>query len=169
MTKYQGERIKTYRSGHPTDTQLASLYRLYEFFVVGWTTQARRELEYHWRQTKWPISEIPEIQDDDTTRLGILVALIRIMCEDFNTLVRRGYTRGKSLDDPADSQSEGDGVLLVEKLPEWVQNFGRVTQHEDEWIHMPDALGHANVGEPGLSEQFQSVGIIVREPRFRLA
>lgn len=36
MTRFQGDRVNNCRTGSPTDTPLASLYRLYQFFVVGW-------------------------------------------------------------------------------------------------------------------------------------
>lgn len=171
MSQYQGKRASKYRTGSSGgDTPYKSLLRLYAFFVVGWGSQGRQEVEYFWNQKDWRLLEIPDPQDPDKVRLGILVALVRLLAKDFNVLLEGGLQRGGTLPSPlklSEKAEEKEGILL-ETVPEWVEQFIRVTSDKNEWIHIPDAVGYPGVNDSGLSVEFKEVGIIVKEPRFRL-
>ncbi|KAG8929370.1 hypothetical protein FRC01_004421 [Tulasnella sp. 417] len=170
MTQYQGNRASKYRTGAAGgDTPYKSLLRLYTFFVVGWGSQGRQEVEYFWKQKDWMLLQIPDPQDPDRVRLGILVVLVRLLAKDFNVLLEGGLQRGEALPSPLRvSNPEEKGDIVLETVPEWVEQFNRVTGDKNEWIHVPDAVGYPGVNDPGLSAEFKEVGVIVKEPRFRL-
>lgn len=171
MTQYQGNRASKYRTGDSGgDTPYKSLLRLYTFFVVGWGSQGRQEVEYFWNQKDWRLSQILDPQDPDKVRLGILVVLVRLLAKDFNALLEGGLARGGPLPSPLrlGEKPEGKEDIPLETVPEWVEQFIRVTGYKNEWIHIPDAVGYPGVNDPGLSGEFKEVGIIVKEPRFRL-
>jgi len=171
MTKYQGNRALKFRAGSTGDTPLASLGRLYQFFVVGWRTQARSELEYFWNQTDpaWAMAQIPDPQDHrDSIRYGIFVVLVRLMTKDFNTLIQMGYRRGIPFIQSAQAEVQKTDTAELETVPEWVQSFDRVAGDKNEWVVIPDTTGYPEVNSRGLSEEFREVGILVREPPFRM-
>lgn len=171
MSQYQGKRATKYRTGASGgDTPSKSLLRLYTFFVVGWGSQGRQEVEYFWNQKDWSLSQIPDPQDPDNVRLGILVVLVRLLAKDFNGLLGGGLARGAPLPSPLrlPEKTEEKEDIPLETVPEWVEQFQRVTSSKNEWIHIPDAVGYPGVNDPGLSEEFKEVGIVVKEPRFRL-
>ncbi|KZV61753.1 hypothetical protein PENSPDRAFT_284401 [Peniophora sp. CONT] len=76
------------------DTPTASLYRLYEFFIIGWVTAYRNELEYFCRQhPDWAIAELPDPADHYPLRYTIISVLTRLMCESFNRRIELGLPR----------------------------------------------------------------------------
>ncbi|KAG9003605.1 hypothetical protein FRB90_011144, partial [Tulasnella sp. 427] len=171
MSQYQGNRASKYRTGTSGgDTPYKSLLRLYTFFVVGWGSQGRLEVEYFWKQKDWKLSEIPDPLDPDNVRLGILVVLVRLLAKDFNVLLEGGLSRGEALPSPLrlPQKTEEKDDTALEVAPEWVEQFSRVTSDKNEWIHIPDAVGYPGVNDTGLSVEFKQVGILVKEPRFRL-
>lgn len=172
MTRYQGSRIAKFRVGSVGgDTPGASLKRLYQFFVVGWTSQAASEVGYFWNQggEEWQLARVPEPVHPDRVRRGIMVVLMRLMCKDFNAAIAKGYPRGSALTGLTGPPPENlSDKPLPEVLPEWVEQFTRVTNDEKEWVQIPDAKGFSEPDDPGVSEDFKKVGIVVKETKFRL-
>jgi hypothetical protein len=116
----------TYR-GSPTapDTPTASLLRLFEFFVVEWTTQIRNELEYFNRQHTWAVADIPDPADPDPVRYAILAVLTKLMCTAFNGRIEMGLPR----DTPAiimDWDELAARPKVLEHPPSWALAVGRV-------------------------------------------
>src|SRR5262245_54864265 len=107
----------------PADSPTASLYRLYQFFIIDWTTQFRNELEYFCTQPpRWPVSDIPDPQDPDSARYAVLAVLTRLMCSAFNRRIELGLPR----DAPPivlDFEELARRPKMYETAPEWA---GRV-------------------------------------------
>ncbi|KAG8878884.1 hypothetical protein FRB97_002121 [Tulasnella sp. 331] len=190
MTQFQGERVLKCRTGPPTDTSLASLYRLYQFFVVGWTTAARAEMRYFWQQATWSLVDIPDPKDDvDQIRYTIVAVLVRMLCKEFNVWVDRGFSRGSPITSSSPSAgtsevppsttlgnagpdmgvaSESEERKGHEVPPAWVTVVPRVTEKGGGWVRIPGVRGIPDEHDQGLSEEFWSAGILVEEPYLRL-
>ncbi|KAG9002225.1 hypothetical protein FRB94_004040 [Tulasnella sp. JGI-2019a] len=194
MTRFQGARVAKCRTGPPTDTPLKSLYRLYQFFVVGWTTAARAEMRYFWQQESWLLIDIPDPLDVDEIRYAIVAVLVRVLCKEFNGFrIERGLARGSAITTsppsaagPAGEQSVSPTTLSntdethvdaktapimegkIEAVPAWVSAVPRVTEKGGGWVRLPGVRGVPDEHDQGLSEDFWVAGILVEEPHLRL-
>ncbi|KAH7255834.1 uncharacterized protein BKA55DRAFT_593050 [Fusarium redolens] len=72
---------------------VASLYRMYEYLVVGYTAGLRSEMEY-FNQSTWSVKAIPDPEDTDPARYAILAVLTHYLAKAFNPLIERGLPRG---------------------------------------------------------------------------
>ena len=79
---------------HFPDSPLASLYRLYEFFVIDRATSFRTEAEWFRENAKWAVHDIPDPKDTDPLRYAILAGLTEVLAFGFNWLVNQGLPRG---------------------------------------------------------------------------
>ena len=60
-------------------TPNASLYRMYEYFVTGFNTGLRSEIEYFFNHKTWIVSQIPDPEDPDSARYAILTVLTQYL------------------------------------------------------------------------------------------
>ncbi|PCH35137.1 hypothetical protein WOLCODRAFT_133750 [Wolfiporia cocos MD-104 SS10] len=143
------------------DTPLASLYRLYEFFVIDWTTQLRNELEYFCREHHdWLVSAIPDPADPDPVRYAILAALTTLMCEAFNRRVDLGLPR----DAPPiieDFEALKAQPKIYEQPPKWAEDVSPLP----EIVYIPDANGQIlEEHDSKASKEFKRWNIVVCMP-----
>ncbi|KAF8334505.1 hypothetical protein F5887DRAFT_892644 [Amanita rubescens] len=146
------------------DTPSASLYRLYEFFVLGWNINFRDELEYFCRShPDWAISSIPKPVDDpnpDPVRRAILAVLTQLMCDAFNRRIAYGLPR----DAPpivTDFTELAARPKVFEEAPEWAK---RVKPLEKRF-YIPNREGKVLDGDDeDVSEEFKAMNIVVQAP-----
>lgn len=106
----------------------ASLYRMYEYFVVGYNTGLRSEIEFFYNQPTWHVSALPDPEDPDPQRYAILAALPHYLVIAFNRLAERGLPRGS----PAiiTGIEEEDKLraqeVKLETEPEWTKHVPRL-------------------------------------------
>ncbi|KZT00542.1 uncharacterized protein LAESUDRAFT_536937 [Laetiporus sulphureus 93-53] len=145
----------------PPDTPLASFYRIYEFFVLEWTTAIRNELEYFCgTHPDWSISALPDPADPDPVRYATLAVLTRLMCDAFNRRIELGLPRNA----PAiilDFEELQARPKVYERPPAWAERVPPLAER----VFIRDAQGNAPVeGESDISEEFETMNIIVRMP-----
>ncbi|KAI1185629.1 hypothetical protein F5B17DRAFT_445616 [Nemania serpens] len=103
-------------------TPTASLYRMYEYIVVGFTMGLRTEIEFFFNQgPTWAVSSIPDPEDPDPQRYVILSVLPFYLCKAFNRLIERGLPRGSPAIIAGDAELEElrSRPIVLEKEPEW--------------------------------------------------
>ena len=148
---------------HP-DTPSASLYRLYEFFILDWNIKFRDELEYFCcSHPDWAISSIPEPADDDDpdpVRRVILAVLTQLMCDAFNRRIEYGLPR----DAPpivTDFAELAARPKVFEETPDWAKRVKPL----DEIFYIPNRDGKVLDGnDEDVSEEFKAMNIIVQIP-----
>ena len=143
------------------DTPSAAFYRIYEFFVLGWTTAFRNELEYFCcSHPDWSISALPDPADSDPMRYSVLSVLTRLMCASFNRRIELGLPR----DAPPiiiDFAALRARPKVYETPPEWAE---RVVALEEK-VSLPNAEGKKLAeNDPEVSEEFRVMNIIVQMP-----
>ncbi|KAF8550156.1 hypothetical protein OG21DRAFT_1514396 [Imleria badia] len=143
------------------DSPSASFYRIYEFFVLGWTTAFRNEFEYFCcSHPDWSISALPDPADPDPTRYAVLAVLTRLMCASFNRRIELGLPR----DAPAiiiDFAALQARPKVYEAPPEWAE---RVVALEEK-VFLPNAQGKQLAEDDSeVSEEFRAMNIIVQMP-----
>lgn len=79
---------------HLPDSPLASLYRIYEYFVTGKSTLFVFETEWFQHCAHWAVYDIPDPKDTDPLRYAILAGLTEILCVGFNRVIAIGKPRG---------------------------------------------------------------------------
>lgn len=157
------------RSPYLADTPSASFYRLYQFFVIDWTTQFRNELEYFWGQASWAVSDIPDPglgsdglpEKDAKLRKAVLAGLTRIMEKAYNRLISKGLPR----DAPAiveDWDELKARPRVLERIPEWAEEVEKL----ELTVELPDAEGKVLSGEEEGDEDFAKYGIRVASPHW---
>ena len=143
------------------DSPSASFYRIYEFFVLGWTTAFRNELEYFCcTHPDWSVSALPDPADPDPMRYAVLAVLTRLMCASFNRRIEQGLPRDAPpiIVDFAELQAR---PKVFESPPEWAD---RVVPLEER-VFMPDAKGEKLPEDDSeVSEEFRTMNIIVQMP-----
>ena len=143
------------------DSASASFYRIYEFFVLGWTTAFRNELEYFCCcHPDWSVTALPDPADPDPTRYAVFAVLTQLMCASFNRRIERGLPR----DAPAiiiDFAALRARPKVYEKPPGWA---GHVAALEEK-VFIPGADGkELPEDDPEVSEEFRAMNIIVQMP-----
>ncbi|GAW23792.1 hypothetical protein ANO14919_133690 [Xylariales sp. No.14919] len=142
-------------------TPTASLYRMYEYLVVGFTIGLRTEIEFFFNQPTWAVSAIPDPQDADPQRYAILSILPYYLCKAFNRLIERGLPRGSPAiiaGDEAERELRARPIVLEEE-PEWASKVPSLP----EKLTIPRRQGE-EPEEEYISERFMSKNIIVEEP-----
>ena len=148
---------------HP-DTPSASLYRLYEFFILDWNVKFRDELEYFCcSHPDWAVSSIPEPADStnpDPIRRAILAILTQLMCNAFNRRIEYGLPR----DAPpiiTDFAELAARPKVFEETPDWAKRVKPL----DEKFYIPNKDGKVlNGNEEDVSEEFKAMNIVVQMP-----
>ncbi len=151
-----GERAQT-----PGRTPTASLYRMYEYLVVGYTIGLRTEIEFFFNRPTWAVAEIPDPEDPDPERYAILAVLPFYLCMAFNRLIERGLPRGS----PA--------IIMGLEMEEELKRRPVVLEEEPSWVARVPALPQVLVipdesgKEPPEEERslrFLDMNIIAEEP-----
>ncbi|KAH7188880.1 uncharacterized protein B0J16DRAFT_318526 [Fusarium flagelliforme] len=152
------------RHGKPASTKgrtpNASLYRMYEYLVVGYTVGLRSEIEYFFNQPTWSVESIPDPEDADAARYAILAILTHYLVKAFNRLIERGLSRGcpAIIDTDTKAKLRSQEVVLKQQ-PSWVKFVRRL----DEPFTIPNASGETPV-DSALSVEFLAMNIIIAEP-----
>ncbi|KAK2762163.1 hypothetical protein FQN54_001171 [Arachnomyces sp. PD_36] len=108
------------------DSSLYVLYRLYECIVLDKVFGYRNILEQFWRQSQWPISQIPDPEDADPARYAFLAGVTYLMVRSFNARVSIGLTRGMRpimMDEEIEeARNRPDSERPYEHVPTWAAN-----------------------------------------------
>ncbi|KAI1142185.1 hypothetical protein F5Y05DRAFT_216937 [Hypoxylon sp. FL0543] len=142
-------------------TPTASLYRMYEYLVVGYIIGLRTEIEFFFNQPSWAVAAIPDPEDPDPQRYAILSVLPYYLVNAFNRLIERGLPRGSPAiiaGDEAERELRAKGVVLEEE-PAWASKVPPLT----ETLTIPTSSGEIPT-EERRSARFLSMNIIVEEP-----
>jgi len=156
----QPSRLFSFFAPSNSDTPSASLYRLYQFFVIDWPIQFRNELEHFWQCTdsEWAVNALPDPKDPDPVRYAILAVLVQQMCMGFNRLIDLGLPR----DAPA-IVDDFDELRARPKIREVAPEWAKAVPPFEETIVIPNASGAAP-SEDEMSQEFREMGIIVKAP-----
>ncbi|KAF5615163.1 hypothetical protein F52700_13552 [Fusarium sp. NRRL 52700] len=152
----QGKQALT-KGKNPT----ASLYRMYEYLVVGSTVGLRSEIEYFFNQSTWSVKAIPDPEDADPARYAILAVLTHYLAMTFNRLIKRGLPRRcPAIIAGAEAEAELRARKVVLELqPSWAKAVRRL----DEPITIPTSSGETPE-DRFRSAEFLAMNIIVAEP-----
>ena len=139
---------------------LCSLYRMYEYFVVGFMNGLRTEIEYFFNRKKWIVSGIPDPKDPDPARYAILAVLTQYLVLAFNRLIERGLPRGSpAIITPKIEERLKAQKRVLEREPKWATEVPRVQQT----LVIPSSIGKRPEDEH-TSLRFLNVNIIAEEP-----
>lgn len=143
------------------DTPLASLYRMYEYFVAGYVTGLRSEVESFFNHPTWAIAEIPDPEDPDPQRYAVLAVLPHYLVHAFNRLIERGLPRGSpAIITSIEAENDLKGrPKVLEKEPEWVARVPRL----EETLIIPCTDGK-DPSKDGRSSHFMDMNIVSEEP-----
>lgn len=142
-------------------TPLASLYRMYEYLVAGYTVGLRTEIELFFNQPSWAVAHIPDPQDPDPERYAILAVIPSYLVTAFNRLIKRGLPR----DSPAIivSREVEDELMsrpiVLEQEPGWTTKVPTL----EKTLVIPDKEGN-EPEEQYQSDRFMAMNIIMEEP-----
>jgi hypothetical protein len=142
-------------------TPKASLYRMYEYLVVGYNTGLRTEIEFFFNQPSWAVSAIPDPEDPDPERYTILAALPYYLVIAFNRLIERGLPRNSPsiITGPEMEAELRAQPMVLEEEPSWVAKVPRLKQT----LVIPDEDGK-EPGECARSDRFWALNIVAAEP-----
>lgn len=149
------------------DTPLFALYRIYEYFLVDFVTGYRNQLEYFWRQTKWPISSIPDPTDDDPARYAFLAGTAKLLVRSYNEKIRMGFAR----DMPAimsDEQIEyyqnrPEKDRTYEEVPQWAESVPPLSEPLAVKTH--DGVVLDGFDDPRACKEFKALNILIWTPQ----
>lgn len=141
------------------DTPTDSLYRMYEYLVIGFMKELRAEIG-HFLNKSWPVSETPDPRDPDPQRYTILSVLPFYLTIAYNRLIELGLPRAAlAINDP-----EMEGELkyrrkISEEEPSWVNDVSKL---EEALV----ILDHRNlrVEEDTISFRFLAMSIVAETP-----
>ncbi|CAO2657054.1 Nn.00g058570.m01.CDS01 [Neocucurbitaria sp. VM-36] len=143
------------------ETPLASLYRMYEYIVLGYNAGLRTEIEWFFNHPSWAVAAIPDPKDRDPARYAILSVIPQFLTRAFNRLIEKGLPRGSPAiicGDEAEEELKSKAVVL-ESLPSWVANVPKLMQE----LVIPNADG--SIPEKrDWSPQFLAKNIVVSQP-----
>ncbi|KAF4443405.1 hypothetical protein FACUT_1329, partial [Fusarium acutatum] len=131
----------------------ASLYRMYEYLVVGYTAGLRAEMEYFFNQSTWSVKAIPDPKDVDPARYAILAVLTHFLAKAFNRLIERGLPRCcPAIITGVEAEAELRAREVVFELqPSWAKAVRRL----DEQITIPTSCGETS------EDRFRSAEFLV--------
>ncbi|CAI6332982.1 unnamed protein product [Periconia digitata] len=143
------------------ETPLASLYRMYEYIVLGYNAGLRTEIEWFFNHPSWAVAAIPDPKDSDPARYAILSVIPHFLTGAFNRLIERGLPRGSPAiicGDEAEEELKSKAVVL-ESAPAWVAHVPKLSEE----LIIPNSDG--GVPEKQIrSPQFLAMNIVVSQP-----
>ena len=145
-------------------TSTASLYRMYEHFVVGNNDWLKYEAKLFFHHQEWDIGSIPDPEDPDPARYAIIGVLTKFLAREFNRVLVIGLPRGA----PAIITPEMEEMLrareiVLEHQPDWASKVVSLKKQ----LFIPDGLGNAPT-ESVRSSEFLTMNIIAGEPRMHV-
>lgn len=142
-------------------TPTASLYRMYEYLVVGHIIGLRTEIEYFFNQPSWAVSAIPYPEDSDPERCAILAVLPYYLVTAFDRLIERGLLRGSPAIIAGNAAEDAlrRRKLVLEKEPSWVVKVPPLPQP----LVIPDQTKKAPE-DAARGKRFLKMNIIAEEP-----
>ncbi|KAM0557118.1 hypothetical protein ACHAPJ_005381 [Fusarium lateritium] len=156
---------RSQRQGKPALTKgknpNASLYRMYEYLVTGYTAGLRSEIEYFFNQPTWSVKAIPDPEDTNPARYAILAVLTHYLIKAFNRLIERGLPRGcPAIITGAAAEAElRTRKVVLEQQPSWVKYVPRLNKS----LTIPNSSGETP--EDAIqSVEFLAMNIIIAEP-----
>ncbi|KAL2140759.1 hypothetical protein VTI28DRAFT_3273 [Corynascus sepedonium] len=153
------------RIGKPAQTKgrtpTASLYRMYEYLVLGYTIGLRTETEFFFNQPTWAVSAIPDPADTDPERYAILAVIPFYLVTAFNRLIERGLPRGSPaiITGPAMEEELRQRTIIFEEEPSWVARVPALQQT----LIIPDSSNQVP-GEDTRSRRFLDMNIVAGDP-----
>lgn len=107
------------------DSPLYALYRLYEAILLDKVFAYRNMLEWFWRQSKWPVCDIPDPQDDDPARYAFLAGITFLMVRSYNARVAIGLVRGApaimTMEEAEEAKRCPEHDRPYERVPQWAE------------------------------------------------
>ncbi|KAG5980951.1 hypothetical protein E4U55_003461 [Claviceps digitariae] len=153
----QGQRALTRGPPH----SLASLYRMYEYLIIGYNTGLRTEIEFFFNQPSWSVKDIPDPKDADPIRYAILAVLPHYLTLAFNRLIEKGLPRGSpAILTPEIEASLKAQVVKLEEVPSWTTD---VPPLKDVFTIPCKSSKFVDAGGE-RSERFYKMNIVVNEP-----
>ncbi|KAK3294923.1 uncharacterized protein B0H64DRAFT_198054 [Chaetomium fimeti] len=143
------------------NTPTASLYRMYEYLVVGYIIGLRTEIEYFFNQPSWAVSAIPDPKDPEPERYAILAVLPYYLVTAFNRLIGRGLPRGSPaiIAGNAVENALRSRKVVLEEEPSWVAKVPPLPQP----LVIPDQSNNAPQGHD-RGKRFLKMNIVAEEP-----
>ncbi|KAK4238324.1 hypothetical protein C8A03DRAFT_43924 [Achaetomium macrosporum] len=141
-------------------TPTASLYRMYEYLVLGYITGLRTEIEYFFNQLSWAVSAVPDPVDPDAERYAILAVLPYYLVTAFNRLIERGLPRGSPaiIAGAAAEEELRAREVVLEQEPSWAAEVPALSNA----LTIPDR-SNKEPEEETRSKRFLDMNIIVEE------
>ncbi|KAG6006970.1 hypothetical protein E4U43_000371 [Claviceps pusilla] len=144
----------------PPDS-LASLYRMYEYLVIGFNIGLRSEIEHFFNQPSWSVKDIPDPDDPDPTRYAIVAVLPHYLIMAFNRLIKMGLPRGSPPIFTAEMEAAMKAQpIKLEEVPSWT---AKVPPSENV-LTIPCDPRVDERFRASRSELFHKMNIIVDEP-----
>lgn len=142
------------------ENPLASLYRMYEYLVLGYNIGLRTEIEWFFNHADWAVCDIPDPRDADAARYAILAVMPEFLCAAFNRLIERGLPRGSPaiISDEVEDELKSRPIIL-ETLPAWAAKVPKLEQS----LVIPNVDGTTPTAE-ARSPEFLERNIIVKQP-----
>ncbi|KAK3942465.1 hypothetical protein QBC46DRAFT_379701 [Diplogelasinospora grovesii] len=150
------------------DTPLFSLYRLYEWIMVGHVVNMRNEISMFW-WARWPVSGIPDPgEQGDPERYAVLACIPALLVESFNERINLGLRREErhSILSP-DEQFAWAATptnLKFETEPAWTERVRPL----DALLHIPDSQPMreepTTLDDPEASPAFKKKNILAIKP-----
>lgn len=134
---------------------------MYEYFVSGYITGLRTEIEYFFNQPTWLVSQIPDPQDADPERYAVLAVFPFYLVTAFNRLIERGLPRGSPaiiLTNEVEEELRAREIRLEEE-PQWASLVPRL----EKSLVIPDQTGEEPVEEI-RSQRCLKLNIIAEKP-----
>lgn len=142
------------------NTPLASLYRMYEYIVIGYNIGLRNEIEAFFNHHTWPVSAIPDPKDPDPQRYAVLAVLPYYLVMAFNRLIEIGLPRDSPfIITPEIEEELKSRERVLEEEPRWVLKVPRL----EETLVLPRYTGEIP-RENCLSEPFAKMNIRAENP-----
>lgn len=142
-------------------TPTASLHRMYEYLVIGYTIGLQTEIEFFFNQPTWAVSAILDPTDTDPERYAILAVIPFYLVTAFNRLIERGLPRGSPaiITGLAMEEELRRRTIILEEEPSWAAKVPALQQT----LIIPDSSNQVP-GEDTRSRRFLDMNIVAGDP-----
>lgn len=135
---------------------LASIYRMYQYIVLGSNLGLRTEIERFFNHPNWAVANIPNPEDPDPARYAILSVIQYFLVAEFNRLIEKSLPRGSPLIICSDKEELRPRPIVPESLPSRVASVSKLPKT----LIIPNT--DSGVPKAGCyNPQFLSLNIIV--------